>query len=785
MRRSIDLVCSIPPFMAEALDPAAYIHEGFWTNWSKGSITGRTLTLSPTWSTLLTNSLALFVTLSGGQLWTVLRFSLHQYRASRIQNTSNALRRQEQVVLRNATTNFATLRLMSQVAWAFRRSSGRPFIFCLLIVILALVHAVFFMIAGAFSNNVANAGQEVLSRSHLCGVWNETYLDIAAEGLYYDSPETLNLSVEYFAKVENNVQLSLEYAQQCYLPLPHNYMSSACNSMKNSTITSIPTLAESCPFAENLCHSDAKSLVFDTGPVDSHRHLGINAKPKDRLTYQRFTTCAVLNDTGRVTGWNGTIHRGDIKRTAYARYGPSLLEGTHWTYSYSNFASFFDDFTPQVTQPYQVSVQRAYAGAPDSGDFQPIPELQQESADLSLVFLSFVGGYTTPITDPWFSALHSQHVDAAYPLEQTPFMRERAISTIGCTEQHQFCTKGGICTPFSGVIQLEGIKANKTDPFISVLSLEQQAAFDRILKAAEFSTIPATVPSLALTSTPLLAMSAVANGGTVLSLPLPNYQWQKELEYWQSIAMAQLQRVVVQWGTGQIAAQPQYLVHPPPDKSDQWFCKNVMILSTVYQSFNVLALGLIIGCGGLVILISLTIEDTAAWVERRAWKITLQRDVWDEDDMLRLQPRPPRKSHRPMQQQPVTVVHQSPISYSAQPDATRVFREAAPNFSYPQPQVVPCHARSARSVDHYTVSEQSMARMWSDLPAQPARDSWLERDINIIPDVVASPTTSHLQDRDLRGSNRQEMVETTRPARKLELFGLRDHALARIRGNMF
>ena len=427
--------------MAEALDPAAYIHEGFWTNWSKGSVTGRTLTLCPTYATLLTNSLALFVTLSGGQLWTILRFSLHQYRASRRPAVPNVHHRQEQVVLRNATTNFATLRLMSQVAWASRRSAGKPFMFCLFIVMLALIHAAFFMVAGAFSNNVANAGQAVLSRSKFCGVWNETYIDVAWIGNNVASPDALHKSVEYSRDLDHKVQLSLEYAQECYLSQPHYYMSSTCSTMKNSTIGFSQTRTNGCPFGERLCHDESHTLTFDTGPVDSHHDLGINAKPEDRLTYQRISTCAVLNDTDHVTGWDGSVDGPESdpsNQTAYAYYGPSQLEGTDWTYSYSDFASTYTNFTPQVTIPYQVAAQQAFANDPDGSDFLPIPELMQNAADLTLLFLGYTGYYIEQIKDPWFSAPRSHHVDAGPDFIQEQYRREKAISTLACMETHQF-----------------------------------------------------------------------------------------------------------------------------------------------------------------------------------------------------------------------------------------------------------------------------------------------------------------------------------------------------------
>ena len=97
-------------------------------------------------------------------------------------------------------------------------------------------------------------------------------------------------------------------------------------------------------------------------------------------------------------------------------------------------------------------------------------------------------------------------------------------------------------------------------------------------------SIAQVVQSLAQTSTPLLAVNEIAVGAHVLSLHLPNNQWQLELNYWHSIAMAQFQRTIIQWATGQIAPEPQFLLQPQTEP-DTWFCKN---LAVAFNSLPVL-----------------------------------------------------------------------------------------------------------------------------------------------------------------------------------------------------
>jgi hypothetical protein len=71
-------------------------------------VQGPTLTLNPTGANLLIAVLALFVTMSSSQLWTIVRFTLHQMRASKKSRSFSILYDQQQFVLRNTTTDLAT-----------------------------------------------------------------------------------------------------------------------------------------------------------------------------------------------------------------------------------------------------------------------------------------------------------------------------------------------------------------------------------------------------------------------------------------------------------------------------------------------------------------------------------------------------------------------------------------------------------------------------------------------------------------------------------------------------
>ena len=613
-------------------------------DWSKTGIRGLTLTLTAKHLTLLTNSLALFVTLAGGQLWTIIRFSLHQIRAQQSLTTKihATAHYQQQVVLKNTMTDLGTAQYMAILFWRLRsaRNTSKATCYAVLISILAVFHAALFLAAGAFSSTLTAAGSKVLSRSPFCGVWNETYYTLMDGGANGASKEIFALSAQFNAKYSDDIQLSIEYAQKCYLDAETYATSSTCDVLPKSTIEYSTTIGiDSCPFQNQICHDASEMMTFDTGLIDSHIDLGINSKIEDRLTYQRITSCAVLNDTGRMAGGNDTTFAsGDahqpLQDVAYMYYGPKLVEVSDCTYSYANPASIATNFTPQMTKPYSVNTQFFWNGDEDdyNSTFSPIPELRQESADTVLFFLSFVGNYIDVVDDPWFSAhrLHLEEVPTT--LARTQFARDQAISTVGCTEQHQFCTSGGICTPFLGIYQVQNVTS-----FNSALTPHQSATFDRMIRAAADGSLEGIAGTAEL-DMPLLANNSTLTGRHTLSLALPTNQWQRELNLWHSIAMAQLQRRIIQWGTGQVSPDVQFLL-PPTGEPDKWFCQNLMVPSSIYQSFSILALLLLATSGTLTILISVRIEKLAAFVRRACgWSLDPV-TRWDEDDMLRLQER--------------------------------------------------------------------------------------------------------------------------------------------------
>ncbi|KAI1624681.1 hypothetical protein EDD37DRAFT_627721 [Exophiala viscosa] len=642
--------------MADPLDQSSNIYQGFWIDWSNSKTWGLTWTLSPTHAIILTNSLALFVSITAIRLWDIIRYMLHQTGASHPPNKATPHLRSEQFILRNAGSSLATAGHMLSLACRSRRSTKRRSLRSYTIGLLALIYAALFMTAGVFSNRAisaasTNGGSAVLARSKQCGVWNQTYFNIVNYEDWSDENE-FGLYTQWQAKQAHDVQLSLEYAQECYLsqastqilapangPAPAN-ASSLCHTFRSPKLT-WKNSTGSCPFEPRMCQNGSRVIVLETDHIDSHADLGINAEPRDRLQYQRKTTCAVINGAGLIRGWDGTIVNSSepkpSSQSAAAFFGPSLYKDTDYTYAVTNFASFYDNFTAQVTLPYQLDSEYALGLADPqwtSSNFEPIPELVQTAADLTLFFLSFTGMYLGPIDDPWFSAHQAHNFPNPLSFFEQRYACDAAISALGCTEQHQFCTSNNTCTGYLGFDQVQNV-----NNFNAVLTPKQNATFDRIIRAVAASTVSHLVENLALTTTPMLASSVTVTGlsGAVVSQTLPDNQWETELTFWYSIAMAQLQRTVVEWATGQIAPDPplfdiQYLLPPQLDQ-DKWFCQSLVVPSTVYQSFRVPAIILVVAFGMLVIVLSAIIEQIAAPLRKCLGK-TPRQDDWEDDNML-------------------------------------------------------------------------------------------------------------------------------------------------------
>jgi hypothetical protein len=279
----------------------------------------------------------------------------------------------------------------------------------------------------------------------------------------------------------------------------------------------------------------------------------------------------------------------------------------------------------------------------------PIPELDVEDGDMTMLFLSNQALYTDEVTDPWFSAT-SQNETRGIGLrtqDHNGWRPDHVVSALGCVERYQFCN-GDRCTPLSGLYTTNPNEDNglKLNPV-------QAAVFNTVWQAAWALKIGFAV--VLLGEDMLLAQRFVQAAGRSASSPVYSNQWQREVENIHNVSLAALQRRVVEFAAPpDVATQPgvsshQFLARPELNSTLGQICRSVKIRSTSHISFSTLGLATILIVGVLVIILNASMESFVFWsrsrgretaqYKTREWKeghvLELQRAVFDKQRVTR------------------------------------------------------------------------------------------------------------------------------------------------------
>ncbi|KAK8099910.1 hypothetical protein PG999_010284 [Apiospora kogelbergensis] len=151
------------------MDTDGQVYLGPWTNWSRGSVMGATLTLTREQGNLLIAFTALFVPFVASRFWRVFAILFHQcYSRS---DPRDAIHHQRQVVLRNSSSPESGLFSFIRLLWAWRRTTtpNRPWLRVLPVALFSSFSICAFTVAGGFSSMISTAG-EVLLRGDDCEI---------------------------------------------------------------------------------------------------------------------------------------------------------------------------------------------------------------------------------------------------------------------------------------------------------------------------------------------------------------------------------------------------------------------------------------------------------------------------------------------------------------------------------------------------------------------------------------------------------------------------------------
>ena len=312
-----------------SLTSASSIYTGLWINWSHGVTLGATITLNQRDGGLLTAFLAIFVSVAGAACWKITSYAIHQCCAS--EDYKDALHHQQQAILCNSGGPAGALWDFLQLPWYWRDHAIRPFVRSLPLALLALLNIAVFGVAGIFSSDVTKAaGNETLIRSPHCG---------------YLTPDNVTFSDDAFSIVDlNDTLAATTYSRACY---DNTENALTCNQYVQQRLQWTSNQNATCPFSPDLCiYGSIAAYEMDTGLLDTHEHLGINAAQSDRIQYRKVTSCSPIHTRGYVTTFNDT----DPNHLAYGNlfleynYGP-ILNVSNFTYRYNTHSvADIDDY---------------------------------------------------------------------------------------------------------------------------------------------------------------------------------------------------------------------------------------------------------------------------------------------------------------------------------------------------------------------------------------------------------------------------------------------------------
>ncbi|RVX69850.1 hypothetical protein B0A52_05684 [Exophiala mesophila] len=603
----------------------AHIFTGAWVDWSRGAVLGSTLTLSSRWASVLTAFLALFVTIVSSCLWRILSYTIHQL--SSTSQARDGLHHQHQLIFRNSTSPAEATKSFTETAWHWRRAGRKPWSRSLPLAILALLFMIAFSAASILTGLITQAaGAQRLIVSGSCGFWAVNA-----------SADINSRTVAMQNKDLNDTILAASYARQCYA------QASSLNNLRCSTYTKPRiqyTESEvSCPFADPSICSAPRAFQLDSGVIDSHHDLGINAPQSGRVGFRHVATCSPLKVTQQYvqvinsTGLDGLGLAGDrIRKYQYGTYTDAGL-GNNITYMYNQDA-LIDGFG------YELVATQAPL---DATQWTSIPELDQTSADLTLIFLASNSiKYTYPTNDPFFSANFRVDLGTFAGVDLSYYSADEYVGVMACQDQYQYCSVNmaeNQCTPLTGYQQAYSYINETSSTSLEFNSL-QFAVASRLILTSRALSIYHSIGGRGASA--LLASETVQNQNQLSELS--STQWQREVSSWYDVSLAKMQRSAVEYAASSVskdAFPPGSYLEEPFDAATKALCysQKVGILGDTV-SFSVLGLVIVLAVGMVIIIVFFLLEPTVSWLQSRGVRGgpgSFRRVRWILDDKLQVQ----------------------------------------------------------------------------------------------------------------------------------------------------
>ncbi|KAF2138368.1 uncharacterized protein K452DRAFT_256590 [Aplosporella prunicola CBS 121167] len=594
------------------------VYTGSWTNWDRGRVRGATITLGKKNGQVLTAVLALFVTAAGTSFFRLACFAMHRALSSR--EPQDAVYHQRQAVLRNSATGASGVWKLVQVVWSWRFRGQNalarlfPSILCAALITSA------FVVAGIFTSRISVApGDKVLLAGVNCGI----YYRPADDAVF------LTLGLPYWSSV---ITASAGHAQQCFDVNSSSLSQNCATYYVKDALPYSKELDVECPFAEELCLNNGSAIRFDTGHLNSHSDFGVNAPPEDRVSYRQVLTCAPLTREGFTNDRVIPEDAGKNNETQYfygSLTGQEKLNTTNLTW-WSPREPIQEEGLSILRTEYGLSVVRHYGGYPDSeqpGNWLPLPELRHSDANTFLVAIEpHTVQFVQPVDDPVFSAHRRSTFSTG------TYLADYTEGVVACRTQHQMCAgdaADGNCTPLTTQARILSA-LNTTFPRAA-----QYGSASSIFSLFTHVNLEVGDTIAGLKAAALHARRYLDSG---VQGPLPPDQWQREVELWWRTALTVLQMSFTEQATGPGSEEyARSLFRRPETAGGAKRCVSQMVRSAEYTSFSTLGLGLVFGLGGLLVLLSWSVEPLVNRFQKNRRKNVYRRLEWAANGTLQLQ----------------------------------------------------------------------------------------------------------------------------------------------------
>ncbi|KAH8883500.1 hypothetical protein GQ53DRAFT_882709 [Thozetella sp. PMI_491] len=622
------------------------VHIGFWTNWSRGSVFGATVTLSRDNGNLLIAFTAFFVGLVAARFWRIICLVLHRWFST--PESRDALHHQRQVILRNSESAESAFWSLSQLFWAWRRTNSRSLSRVLPSFTVALFCAVAFTVASGFSSKVSTGiGNEVLIDGRYCGL----VLSAGDSQVQSINQTTPSMQIYEAGQVNN----AANYAQQCYSSSSPGMFD--CSSFVTSRLPANIDTHASCPFKEQVCRTKDSNIHLDTGYLDSDTHLGLNAPPDERFLFRHVFHCAPLVTEGHTSEAKGN-------NITYARYhyGSAIMGPADQKVRY-NYTFEIESLEFQYGTQLENNMRnrgrtlRLETNAfiingtvdPISSFFAPSEELERSDGDILLLFLSGNGAFfQEEVDDDWYRAtdpgpgLVNTKATGTHPLYQS----SEAASPMGCVSQYQFCNpalpKETQCGPLASqddatrnAFPLFNL-AEDTEIFAPSVEVKDKVAgkFLWFVKMLNNACAPPWFIVDMLGSNALDSQKSFEKGFQAM---LPTNQWQLDMTKLWFTWLAALQSGIVDVANGADEQLYGPIKLPPNNTFEGEVCNSQQkIQSSEYTSFSVFGLCFVFVMGTAIVLVSYTLEPLSNYYQKRHGRRAFADFEWTSNGTLQL-----------------------------------------------------------------------------------------------------------------------------------------------------